>query len=202
MINVQQWLRMYGNQFQTKYMILLVLAVLHKEGKITDAKLKGQLQALRKGTLQKNRRLYHCELNDSWYNDNEPVLRIFTEVASDKCVNSISYQDLLVYINQLEQKGHNHALNVLGSEYIYPIFNSWSPKYKSSFHDCLGFMIPGVEAKISKSTCYECGHEHSTVDKNKTKNLKIMNDWIHQQKKGNLSKIPYHDMYDSNLLYC
>lgn len=194
MINVKEWLRLFGDRLEVKYMILLVLACLHYEKKITDAKLKGQLQALRKGTLQKRRRLYHCEINDQWYNDHEPVLNIFTEVADDKNIGSISYQELIKYIDLLENRGYNHAINVFGDQYLYPIFYGWDPEYTNSFSNYLGFFISNVEAKIYKHSCYECGHERISVDKRINENTEIIDKWLHQQKKGNLSKIPFHNI--------
>lgn len=76
-INVKKWTGLINHTYtgyqyhklDMKYVILLVLSCLHHEKKISDAKLKGQFQALRKGTLQRKKNTYHCTINNSWYND-------------------------------------------------------------------------------------------------------------------------------------
>jgi uncharacterized protein YfeS len=54
----------------------------------------------------------------------------------------------------------------------------------------MGFYIPNIYVTNDSHTCYECGHEHSHYGKNERANLLVLNEWIHKQKKGNLSLIP------------
>lgn len=192
MINTKKWVTRFGDRFDTKYLILLVLATLHYEGKITNAKLKGQFKSLKKGELQKKKGTYHCTINDQWYND-ETAHYIFTEVAEDKYIKTIPYRKFLEYIQLFTGANYNYALNVFGSEYIYPIFNAWNPEYHDKdFYNYSDFAILGVKIIDNSYQCYECGCIHTYIDKNETENLKVINEWLHNQKKGNLQKIPMH----------
>ena len=191
MINTVKWVDKFGDRFNIKYTILLVLATLHYEGKITDEKLKGQFQSLRKGELQKKKKTYHCGINDQWYND-ESVLTIFQEIVSDKGLKQIPFVNFIKYIQSFENVNYNYALNVFGTEYIYLIFNYWNPEWHSlAFDDFSGFYIPGVKITDYSHSCYECGHTHKDISKNETENLKIINEWLHNKKKGDLKKIPF-----------
>lgn len=192
MINTKKWALQFGDRFNVTYFILLVLATLHYEKKITDAKLKGQFQALKKGTLQKKKGTYHCTLNDHWYND-ETAYYVFTEVCEDMYLKEIPFKKFLEYIQLFEGANYNYALNVFGSEYLYPIFNSWNPEWHvRDFYNYADFAIPGVVVSDYSHYCYECGSKHTDISKNETENLKTINQWLHNQKKGNLSKIPLH----------
>lgn len=192
MINTEQWTKKFEYSFNIEYFILLILATLHYEEKITDAKLKGQFQALRKGTLQKKKRTYHCTLNDRWYN-NETAHDIFSEVCEDMRPKKIPFKKFLEYIQLFEGANYNYALNVFGSKYLYPIFNSWDPEYHvKDFYNYADFAIPGVVISDYSHYCYECGTKHINISKNEEKNYKTINQWLHNQKKGNLTKIPFH----------
>lgn len=74
-ININKW---FG-YIELEGSMLLILSLLHIEGKITDQKLKGQFAALRNGTLQAPKRTYHCDINDQWYNS-EPVSDIWSDL--------------------------------------------------------------------------------------------------------------------------
>lgn len=189
MINTKLWIKKFEHTLDAKYFILLILSTLHYEGKITDAKLKGQFQALRKGTLQSRRRLYHCEINNQWYNDEYPI-DIFKEVAEDKRINKVPFKKLIADIQLLENVNYNYALNIFGSNYLFKFFNMWNPEYCEDFPSYIDFYISGVHAINNSHTCYECGCNHINIDKNERENLITLNNWIHNQKKGNLAKIP------------
>jgi hypothetical protein len=190
MINTKLWIKRFEYNIDTKYLILLILATLHHEVKITDEKLKGQLQALRKGTLLKKKNTYHCEINERWY-DNELPIDIFKEIAEDKGIKEIPFKKFITYIQLFENVNYNYALNIFGSNYLYRIFNSWNPEYcDADFCNYMGFYIPNIYVTNDSHTCYECGHEHSHYGKNERANLLVLNEWIHKQKKGNLSLIP------------
>lgn len=192
-INIKLWYNKYS-PINIKYLILLVLAGLHYHKKITDEKLKGQFKALREGTLQRNKNTYHCEITDNWYN-NEPVLEIFQDCIDEKGLTAIPFNDFIKYISRFENKNYNYALNVFGSEYIMPLFNFWNPEYTDSeFTNYIDFYIPGITVAKESRYCYECGASHNSYSKNERNNTKVIIDWLHNQKKGNLSKIPKYDV--------
>lgn len=56
------------------------------------------------------------------------------------------------------------------------------------------FDTPQIRASKSSYECFECGSHHTTYYKNETENLKKINEWLHNQKKGDLKKIPFHDI--------
>lgn len=200
-INIRLWYNRFQGYIQIKYLILLVLAGLHHDKKITDEKLKGQFKALKAGTLQKYKNTYHCEITDRWYND-ESAFEVFQDCVELKGINTISFKNLIKYIQLFENRGYNHALNVFGAEYIYNMFNAWNPEYSSyhNFSDYIDFYIPNIQVTSNSYTCYECGHTHDNFSKNENKNIEVINKWLHNMKKGNLKKIPFFDVKSRNPL--
>lgn len=193
MIDIRKWLK--HRYFNIKYTILLTLIGVHYSGKITDDKLKGQFNALRKGTLQKKRNVYHCEITDRWYN-NDSVHEIWEDV-SDLITKEIPLNTLIEYIDKFENKGKNYAINVFGGQYLNPLYNCWNPEYHThSFSDFIGIYI-SLTYKHNSHTCYLCGHEQHDYSKNENTNYKELSDWLHSMKKGNLSKIPKFEIKDS-----
>lgn len=198
MINIKEWIRLTTwrlySYLDTKYFILITLIGLHYSGKITDAKLKGQFSALRKGTLQKSRKIYHSTINDKWYNEDD-VIEIWLDIA-EGVTKFIPFEIFINYINKFENKGYNYALNVFGSEYLYPLFNVWNPEVNDiNFSRFSGLELDGVVSyKDYSYTCYECGHTHSDISKNESENLERLDSWLHSKKKGNLHKIPKHNI--------
>ena len=190
-INIRRW---FNLSLDFKYIIVLILAALHSEGKISDEKLKGQFNALRKGTLQKRKRTHHCDINDQWYND-EPTSEIWSDLLS-MTTQKIDFGTFLKYLKMFENIGRNHALNVFGNIYLYGLFKAWNPGYFNSlsFYEFTEFAIHGIDVKEERHTCYECGNTHFTYDKDEKNNVKVINEWIHMRKKGNLSKIPKFDV--------
>jgi len=200
-INIKLWYTRFKGSINIKYLILLVLAGLHHHKKITDDKLKGQLHSLRKGELQKFKGTYHCTINGRWYND-EPAYEVFLDCIDEKWLSSIPYDAFLTYLHLFENKNFNYALNIFGSEYIFPMFQQWDPEYcTANFADFIEFYIPKITTVDRGYNCYECGHHHSAFDKNSDKNIIVINDWIHNQKKGNLAKIPKNDISQHNFNY-
>lgn len=196
-IDVKLWYEKFQGVIDIKYQILLVLASLHYEKKITDAKLKGQIKALRAGTLQSFKNTYHCEITDRWYNY-ESAYEVFSDCIHDKGLTLIPFDEFIKYIQSFENKGYNHAVNVFGAEYIYRMFNWWNPEYNTNvFSDYINFdknanfYIPGIHTTNDSYTCYVCGHNHYKYSKNEKENIKVINEWLHNKKKGNLKKIPY-----------
>lgn len=192
-INIKLWYKRFRYSIDVEYLILLALAGLHHNKKITDEKLKGQFKALREGTLQKMKNTYHCDINDRWYSDDPPLV-IFDDCILDLNINTIPYKEFINYIKQYKNCNYNYALNVFGSEYLYKIFLNWNPEYNNDFSNYAEFFIPHLQYKDTTSYCYECGSRHGSYDKDVYNNLKVINDWIHNQKKGNLTKIPKFDV--------
>ena len=191
MINIENWFYKYN--IPTKYKILLVLAVLHNESKISDKKLKGQIQSLRKGELEKYKKTYHCSINNRWYNQ-VPALEVFEDCLKLTSRN-IPFDKILYYIQLFENKGYNYSLNIFGREYIYNLYNEWNPEYTDkSFSDYIGFFIPNINITKESHFCYECGHTHYSFNKDSTKNIQTISEWLHTKKKGNLKKIPFFNI--------
>jgi len=192
-INVKRWYSLM-NYNNSTYLILLVLSTLHYEKKITDAKLKGQIRALRAGTLQRVKNTHHCDITDRWYN-NDSVYEIFEDVITLKGVNTIPFKEFIKYISLFENKGYNYAVNTFGIEYIYPLFQNWNPEYNDdNFGVHIQFQIEGIKGYTDGYNCYECGSYHSTTNKNVSSNIELLNEWLHTQKKGNKMRIPRYDV--------
>ena len=194
-INIELWYRKFKGNINLKYLILLVLAGLHYEKKISDKKLKGQLKSLRRGDLQKPKKTYHCEITNQWYND-ESAYEVFLDCISWKNIKYIPFDEFIKYIQLFENKSYNFALNIFGSEYIYRIFKAWNPEYgcDTDFANHIDFYIPNVKIMVDSHTCYECGCSHDNYSKDEYSNLKTISEWLHNQKKGNLKKIPFHNI--------
>lgn len=190
-INIKLWYEKFSYIIDIKFRILLVLAALHYHKHISDAKLKGQFSSLRKGDLQKFKRTYHCDITDRWYNEDK-IDEVFSDCILFKGLKTIPFKEFIKYISLFENKGYNHAINVFGTEYIYPIFNQWNPEYNDSFEKFAEFSIPNVSSSENCYTCYECGHSHSEYSKNCDENIKIIDNWLHNMKKGDLKKIPFN----------
>ncbi len=194
-INIKTWYKRFNFCIEDKYLILLVLSGLHYEGKITDAKLKGQLGSLRKGTLEKYKHTYKCDIVlERWYND-ESAYTIFEDLCHF-ITKDIPFENFIWYINMFTNKGFNYSINIFGEKYLKPTLNSWNPEFHpDSYADYLGgFYIPGIRVGKEEHYCYECGSKHYSYDNNETKNKELVSEWLHSKKKGNLSKIPYYHL--------
>jgi hypothetical protein len=193
-IDINKWIS--KECINWNYSILLILAALHNEKKITDAKLKGQFMALRNGTLNKRRNVYHCEINNKWYND-KPASYIWGDLA--KLTSGYIYLSTFIkYLKQYENKNLNHAINIFGSEYIYRLYNNWNPDFgyndffaNISFHCSSNINI--TADKISHE-CDCCGRSSYEYKKDKRNDMIKLNNWLHSKKQGNLSKIPVTDI--------
>lgn len=201
MIDIKLWYRRFNYNIDIKYLILLVLAGLHYEKKITDKKLKGQFKSLKAGLLQNYKKTYHCTITDRWYND-ESAYEVFEDCISYKALGDIPFDVFISYIALFENKGYNHAINIFGSEYIYKMFLDWNPEYHDlSFTNHIKFYIPNVTGRRDSYTCYECGSSHSSYDKNEKQNLKVISEHLHEKKKGNLKKIPFHNIENTKSIW-
>lgn len=191
-INVGMWYRRFECYIDLKYLILLVLADLHYNKKITDEKFKGQMSALRKGTLQRHKGTYHCTITDRWFND-ESAYEVFLDCLEIKGSSLLPFDVFIKYIQEFENKNYNYALNVFGSEYIYRMFNQWNPEgYVQDFPEFIEFDIPNIYISDTSCTCDYCGCTQHNVDKNSYHNIKVISEWLHSMKKGNKDKIPFH----------
>lgn len=192
-LNIDKVLHSYN--VSNTYQLLIVLAALHDQKLISDAKLKGQLQSLRAGALQKCKGTHHSSINNRWYSY-ESALEVYTDIATMLKYRTIQLDTLFNYILLFTNKGYNYAINVFVDEYVKRELNSWNPSYHiDEFFKHIG-LETGWEIKASKYThsCYECGSSHTTYDKKQRDAETKIADYFHTLKKGNLSKIPKHTL--------
>ena len=180
------------------FIILYVLVGLKNIDKITEAKFKGQLKALRNGTLQKLKNTYKCDLNDTWYNGEKPMV-MFIEILEDSAIKAVNAEDMVQAIMFWKGCGYNHAINIFASLYFKPFLNSWHPEHKfDSLATSFGVRLPfdTTVRFINDSFCGCCGSRKSSVEPRAKNDLsELICDYLHNFKKGNLSKIPkYNDL--------
>lgn len=192
--NLTSWVENY--QIQDKYIILLILTALYKQGKITKDKFSGQIKALRKGTLLERKRTYHSDINNQWY-DHETPTQIFRDYMELLNYPSLSMEALVQSLMLLEEKNKNYAINMLMEEYINPMFRGWYPdgSHSEDFAQFLGVNFPmRLKANISSYDCDCCGSPSKYCDKNTTEIFRELSKYFHDLKNGNLAKIPFHEM--------
>lgn len=189
-INNMTWDKFYlylDNETKT----LIVLASLYQKEIITLNKLKGQLSSLRKGTLLGFKRSYRCGLNGKWYND-EP----FANILEDLHHSSVSYEKLLEVIQLYENKNYNSCINFLIEFVIKPHLKRFSnTDYFNSFDQVFNtnlYNFPKIENEGYKVECSCCGSEHFEKQPRLTieRGEKLIKEYFHQYKRGNLTKIP------------
>lgn len=191
-INTHKWIQNYN--LDTKEIILLILATLHFNKRISDAKYKGQMASLRTGELLRRKKTHHSSINDRWY-DHETPKEVYTDIYHFFPKESIPFENLINAISLLTGKNYNFCINYFLDYYITPLFNAWNPEYHeidfAVYADITDIYLPG-----SKSThdCYNCGTSHTKYDKNEKMIKEKLEQFFHSKKKGNLSKVPFHNM--------
>lgn len=183
--------------FDIKYYALAVLIGLHYNKIIDDNKLKGQLKSLRDGTLTIRKNNYHCKINNTWYND-ESSRDIFDDLAKLIPQTNIKFDEFIKYVQLFENKNYNYCVNIIFGVYLKKIYDRWNPEYSSySFRDINPFKLKDFPNIVAIHNNYEyceyCGHRHTSVEKDNN-DISIINSYIHNMKKGNLSKIPFFDI--------
>ena len=155
-----------------EFFILYVLGMYYHHGKITEEKYKGQIKSLRQGNLQKFKHSYKCTLNDKWYGH-----------------------------ESAEGKNYNFAINVLYENYVKPMLKRWA-EYVSweddEFIESFNLNIDYMTIRPVMTTgcrCWECGRGGDEVDVTQTVRQaeKELLEYFHNQKHGNLSKIPRYE---------
>ena len=94
--------------------MLLILTALFGQSVITEAKFKGQIRALRAGTLQTRKNLYHSSINGKWY-DHEGTLEPFNDYITLLKYKEVDLQMFLNTILLYNGKGYNYAINIFRS---------------------------------------------------------------------------------------
>lgn len=171
---------------------VLVLSLLHLKGIIKDEKLKGQFQALRKGTLTKVKGTYHSSINNRWYSHDNPI-EIFNDYLKIVHSHEMSIEEVLKYFNMYFNKGHNYSVNVFMNNIVSPLLNSWNPKWDDEYfeqYSSIQFPNLNLKCKSYSSECYSCGSTHTEYDTSHYDIRKQLTEYFHSIKKGNLSKIP------------
>src|SRR5688572_7937907 len=115
-INVKHWFD--NNYLSTTNKLILVLSALHYEKIITDEKYKGQISALRKGTLQQKKGTFKSTINGKWYDHESPV-----EIFSDylkllRGDGKIPFEKLMETLMLFNGNGWNYSINVFQTEFL------------------------------------------------------------------------------------
>lgn len=187
------------------YFILYTLSLYYKLGLITEEKFKGQIKALRAGTLSKTKNTHHCDINDRWY-WHESARTIFTELLDDK--KNISYdhfltgEELIKTLMLFTGSNYNFCVTLILDEYIIHMFDRWitlASAYDSDseFSKYYNLNVDLYIALITDRTeCYHCGGSQSNTDYSATthKGYKKLSEWFHNQKRGRLDKIPRYEL--------
>lgn len=195
----------FNYSLQNKYTILFVLSCLFNEKVITLEKYKGQLSALRKGTLTKRKNTHHCEINNRWY-DHEKCTEPYEDCLKDLCRNPLPVECLIQSIMELDSCNYNYAINIFIGEYLGRILQSWTMHdYDVDFSSFTGINFPFDTKVITYSNeCHCCGMGSRYTDTSATKQKITKNiiEYFHSVKKGNLKKIPMTTMEIPNkILY-
>ena len=190
-MNVKQLFTRYNYNLDLETKCILVLGLLHSQGRITDAKLKGQFQALRNGTLLKVKGTHHSGINNRWY-DHEDPYDIFKDYLNLTTSWYLSNNEAIEYFSRYYNKGYNYSINAFLGKIIEPILNNWHPDWSDEeFGKYSTIEFPfDLKAKGYTSECYSCGSRHTEYDRNQNDIRKELSEYFHKMKKGNLSKIP------------
>lgn len=183
---------------EDEVVILLILSGLYERNIITLDKLKGQLKSLKEGKLQQYKRIYHCTINDKWYND-ETTREIFKDLFKTYKLNYISVKTLVEVTQLYLNKNYNYCINFIISNIFSIFLNSFSNSQgEVSFNSFIDVQIknfPSIKIKSYTSKCYECRNEHFTHNHRETiSQIDDIIEFFHQYKKGNLTKIPKQNL--------
>ena len=194
-INTETFASFSKHRILDEYFILFALSVLKKTGKISEAKFKGQIMALRNKTLLTKKNTYHCTINNRWY-DREPVIVPFVDCLEEFYVVNITIEDLVKDIQYYHNSNYNFAINTFVTCYLYICLDQFYPYSKHQlFTNYCGIDLPFTFiAVFDSSYCDCCGHGSDSNEFNiretRNKFKALANPYFHSQKKGNLSKIP------------
>lgn len=192
-----------------EYYVLYVLAIYYHTGEITYEKYKGQIKSLRKGDLIRTKNTYHCTLNDRWYN-HEPAKIVFNEVLNDldRSFTQLTADQLIETLMLYSGQNYNFAVNVLYHEYIGVMLNYWSSnarEYQEFISDyALNIDYITIKPELEQGGyCWHCEREYSNIDVEKTRKEgnRILLEFFHTLKKGNLDKIPRYEGGDYNSMF-
>jgi hypothetical protein len=177
--------------FEDNIKIIIVLTSLYENNIITINKLKGQLKALKAGTLTKTKNTFHCNINNEWY-DHESFSVIYKDLFN---FCNISFIKLIEILQLYSGKNYNYCINIIRESIFKPLLNTFSNSdydYFNHFINTTLIDFPEIKQKGYKYECYECGNYRFEKDHRQTneKGIEKLNDYFHQYKKGNLSKIP------------
>jgi hypothetical protein len=128
LIHVEHW-RDYNSFYNNTHIentdiTVLLISLLHHNGKINDEKLNAMFSSLRKGKLLRRINTYHCKINDQWYNDTD-MFSILMDVYSNVSLSKeMTLEIFLGYLNRYHNKNKNYCLDVVYFNYIEPLINN------------------------------------------------------------------------------
>lgn len=103
--------------------VLLVIANLHLQQKITDEKMKGMIASLRNKTLLRTVKTHHSKINDKWYND-QPMSYVLLDVYHTMCrYKEIDLEEFIPYINLYLNKNRNFCIDYIFFNFVQPYLN-------------------------------------------------------------------------------
>lgn len=113
--------------FNDNDVLFFIIVSLHYNGHIGIEKYSGMMKGLRDNTLNKKRNVYHCKINDKWYND-ESMVEILSDVYDgfDK-KDDVPMLDFIKYVSSLINKNRNYAVNHIYLTYIQKIVDAYQP---------------------------------------------------------------------------
>jgi hypothetical protein len=174
-------------------MILVNLASLYEKKIITYEKLKGQIKALRNGTLQQRKNTYHCEINNRWYSM-EPPKDIFEEIFKEYGLNNVKITTLVEVIQLYLNKNYNYALDWIVTNIYKPNIDSLAHSSFENLNSYLTTSIPFFPEIVQKGytrSCFYCDNCSFEPDYVLTRDqIKLVINFFHNYKKGNQTKIP------------
>lgn len=103
---------------------VLLISMLHLEGKINDDKLNAMFASLRKKTFLRGINTHYCKINSKWYSDTD-MFSIIMDVYSNMTLTKEMTLDMfLKYLNKYHNKNKNFCLDVMYFNYIEPLIDN------------------------------------------------------------------------------
>lgn len=134
-----------GDQYVTHTEFIQVCAmILHKSGKINDAKLKAMFKQSYEPQILK--RLHHCSIDDRWYDDMSFV-QIYSEILDDMRSElvPINAHDVITYLNKLISKPYNYCVSHARDKFFLPMTDYIMHSYrKEEINSLLPDTVRGV----------------------------------------------------------